>query len=161
MVENHYPAFSCPLCRAFANLDEDVEVDVDPLSLGLGTPSGEGPGWESEFGEGGVGVRGHETEVEGETTPVPPPGLPPSAPAQGEEMDVVEEEGGAFHVASMDEDIEIIDHPDSADAVFSDDGEDLEVDDVMGQFGVEAPEPSSQGAGGGDGTMVSGSKRKR
>lgn len=29
LLENHHPAFSCPLCRTFANLDEDVEVDVE------------------------------------------------------------------------------------------------------------------------------------
>ena len=29
MLETHHPAFSCPLCRTFANLEEDVEVDGD------------------------------------------------------------------------------------------------------------------------------------
>lgn len=29
LLESHHPAFSCPLCRTFANLDEDVEVDDD------------------------------------------------------------------------------------------------------------------------------------
>ena len=29
LLETHHPAFSCPLCRTFANLDEDVEVDGD------------------------------------------------------------------------------------------------------------------------------------
>jgi len=27
MLESHHPAFSCPLCRTFANLEEDVEID--------------------------------------------------------------------------------------------------------------------------------------
>ncbi|KAI0916342.1 hypothetical protein AcV5_003307 [Taiwanofungus camphoratus] len=29
LLENHHPAFSCPLCRTFANLDEDVEVELE------------------------------------------------------------------------------------------------------------------------------------
>ena len=29
LLETHHPAFSCPLCRTFANLEEDVEVDVE------------------------------------------------------------------------------------------------------------------------------------
>ncbi|KAI0674204.1 hypothetical protein C8Q78DRAFT_967245 [Trametes maxima] len=30
LLEAHHPAFSCPLCRTFADLEEDVEVEVDP-----------------------------------------------------------------------------------------------------------------------------------
>jgi hypothetical protein len=33
MVETHHPAFSCPLCRTFANLEEDVEIDAASLDL--------------------------------------------------------------------------------------------------------------------------------
>ncbi|TFK84775.1 SMAD/FHA domain-containing protein [Polyporus arcularius HHB13444] len=29
LLETHHPAFSCPLCRTFADLEEDVEVEVD------------------------------------------------------------------------------------------------------------------------------------
>ncbi|KAJ7613458.1 hypothetical protein FB45DRAFT_759128 [Roridomyces roridus] len=29
LLEAHHPAFSCPLCRTFADLEEDVEVDVE------------------------------------------------------------------------------------------------------------------------------------
>lgn len=29
MLQQHHPGFSCPLCRTFANLEEDVEVDND------------------------------------------------------------------------------------------------------------------------------------
>jgi E3 ubiquitin-protein ligase DMA1/2 len=29
LLETHHPAFSCPLCRTFANLEEDVEVDIE------------------------------------------------------------------------------------------------------------------------------------
>ncbi|KAF9035693.1 hypothetical protein BDZ89DRAFT_946817, partial [Hymenopellis radicata] len=28
LLENHHPAFTCPLCRTFADLEEDVEVEV-------------------------------------------------------------------------------------------------------------------------------------
>jgi hypothetical protein len=33
MLETHHPAFSCPLCRTFANLEEDVEIDATSLEL--------------------------------------------------------------------------------------------------------------------------------
>ena len=29
LIESHHPAFSCPLCRTFADLDEDVEVEIE------------------------------------------------------------------------------------------------------------------------------------
>lgn len=29
LLETHHPAFSCPLCRTFANLEEDVEVEIE------------------------------------------------------------------------------------------------------------------------------------
>ncbi|KAE9406936.1 hypothetical protein BT96DRAFT_851277 [Gymnopus androsaceus JB14] len=29
LVEKHFPGFSCPLCRTFADLEEDVEVDAE------------------------------------------------------------------------------------------------------------------------------------
>lgn len=30
LLDVHHPAFNCPLCRTFADLEEDVEVDIDP-----------------------------------------------------------------------------------------------------------------------------------
>jgi len=30
LLDTHHPAFNCPLCRTFADLEEDVEVDIDP-----------------------------------------------------------------------------------------------------------------------------------
>ncbi len=33
LLETHHPAFSCPLCRTFANLEEDVEVDTASIDL--------------------------------------------------------------------------------------------------------------------------------
>jgi hypothetical protein len=29
LLEAHHPAFSCPLCRTFADLEEDVEVEAE------------------------------------------------------------------------------------------------------------------------------------
>ncbi|KAH9476286.1 putative E3 ubiquitin-protein ligase dma1 [Psilocybe cubensis] len=29
LLESHHPAFSCPLCRTFADLEEDVEVEIE------------------------------------------------------------------------------------------------------------------------------------
>ncbi|KAK7062719.1 hypothetical protein VNI00_000207 [Paramarasmius palmivorus] len=29
LLENHHPAFSCPLCRTFADLEEDVEIEIE------------------------------------------------------------------------------------------------------------------------------------
>lgn len=33
LLEAHHPSFSCPLCRTFANLEEDVEVDTVSIDL--------------------------------------------------------------------------------------------------------------------------------
>jgi len=33
LLETHHPSFSCPLCRTFANLEEDVEVDTISIDL--------------------------------------------------------------------------------------------------------------------------------
>ena len=29
LLESHHPAFSCPLCRTFADLEDDVEVEIE------------------------------------------------------------------------------------------------------------------------------------
>lgn len=31
LLESHHPAFSCPLCRTFADLEEDVEVEIEAV----------------------------------------------------------------------------------------------------------------------------------
>jgi len=33
LLETHHPAFLCPLCRTFANLEEDVEVDAASIDF--------------------------------------------------------------------------------------------------------------------------------
>ncbi|KAJ7750833.1 SMAD/FHA domain-containing protein [Mycena metata] len=35
LLETHHPAFSCPLCRTFADLEEDVEVEADEVRFRL------------------------------------------------------------------------------------------------------------------------------
>ena len=32
-METHHPSFNCPLCRTYANLDEDVEVEIEEESV--------------------------------------------------------------------------------------------------------------------------------
>jgi E3 ubiquitin-protein ligase DMA1/2 len=58
LLDNHYPAFICPLCRTFADLEADVEVDeVDD-------------GWEdpSDALRVDAAAAGAETETEGDTS---------------------------------------------------------------------------------------------
>jgi E3 ubiquitin-protein ligase DMA1/2 len=43
MLETHHPAFSCPLCRTFANLEEDVEIDAPLFELEDDTAEKEAP----------------------------------------------------------------------------------------------------------------------
>jgi len=43
MLETHHPAFSCPLCRTFANLEEDVEIDAASFDLEDDTAEKEAP----------------------------------------------------------------------------------------------------------------------
>lgn len=42
ILETHHPAFSCPLCRTFANLEEDVEIDASSFELEDETAEKEG-----------------------------------------------------------------------------------------------------------------------
>ncbi|KAG2346372.1 hypothetical protein BDR05DRAFT_997366 [Suillus weaverae] len=77
LLEAHSSAFSCPLCRTFADLDEDVEVEIEPEADAeieiISSPEEDDD--EEEGGGGGGGknklappmVRdGAETEVEGD-----------------------------------------------------------------------------------------------
>jgi len=62
-LETHHPAFSCPLCRSYADLDEDVEVEGDCEGQVKGTSEeGEEGEIEIEVDEG----EGQRPEVEGE-----------------------------------------------------------------------------------------------
>ena len=88
MLETHHPAFSCPLCRTFANLEEDVEIDAASFELEDDAAEKDTPGpattpedadmllLSPNLGRGGDGA---ETEVEPEMgfsslrrIPVPP-----------------------------------------------------------------------------------------
>ncbi|KAI0659082.1 hypothetical protein C8Q70DRAFT_148684 [Cubamyces menziesii] len=85
LLESNHPAFSCPLCRTFADLEEDVEVEVDQeldsisiadasaaisavavamTAVGDRPNTGDGSSRERERGERDVGA---ETEVEADT----------------------------------------------------------------------------------------------
>lgn len=75
LLEAHSSAFSCPLCRTFADLDEDVEVEIDPEAEAeieiISSPEEDDD--DEEGGGGGQNklappmVRdGAETEVEGD-----------------------------------------------------------------------------------------------
>ncbi|KAL6305451.1 hypothetical protein BKA93DRAFT_730894 [Sparassis latifolia] len=80
LLETHHPAFSCPLCRTFANLDEDVEVEVEvdgegdadsmvgvtPLVSAVERP-GTGDGSSRERDRERERDAGAETEVEPDT----------------------------------------------------------------------------------------------
>ncbi|KAF7419212.1 hypothetical protein PC9H_001798 [Pleurotus ostreatus] len=44
LLETHHPAFSCPLCRTFADLDDDVEVEMDPAFEDDDSAVEDGPG---------------------------------------------------------------------------------------------------------------------
>lgn len=75
LLETHHPAFSCPLCRTFADLEEDVEVEVPweesdlecDGDAGTGAGTGVGAG-EKECVDAGEREReaGMETETEGD-----------------------------------------------------------------------------------------------
>ncbi|KAL0959059.1 hypothetical protein HGRIS_014359 [Hohenbuehelia grisea] len=44
LLDSHHPAFSCPLCRTFADLEEDVEVEIDPAFEDDDSAVEDGPG---------------------------------------------------------------------------------------------------------------------
>ncbi|KAG6865074.1 hypothetical protein C0991_005303 [Blastosporella zonata] len=77
LLESHHPAFSCPLCRTFADLEEDVEI-------------------EPEEDVDGAGVNGEEDDesvgLPEEATPAPPDVLPSVRGVVTHEDVVLEEE---------------------------------------------------------------------
>lgn len=128
LIEQH-PAFSCPLCRTFADLEEDVEVDDSSMLLGNGIDE------EDEHEEVAalaavaehiqahdppppmavhdpepVVVAGAETEVEGDQAVPRPRVIPPTEERSSEEDMDFEDDAllaeGLIHVdrESVDED---------------------------------------------------------
>lgn len=72
----HHPGFSCPLCRTFADLEEDVEVDVDPMDVepadvdhrdamdvDVRAAAGRGNGAETDVERDGPAPRQHRTRA--------------------------------------------------------------------------------------------------
>lgn len=55
MLLMHHPGFSCPLCRTFANLEEDVEIDAEDHELGQDV--------DTDGAEGGSGGSSGENAV--------------------------------------------------------------------------------------------------
>jgi len=74
LLESHHPAFSCPLCRTFADLEDDVEIEVEYLD-----PSEDGEPLEGKASPSG----GEEIDIDIGSPPseenglVHPPPLPP------------------------------------------------------------------------------------
>lgn len=113
----HHPGFSCPLCRTFANLEEDVEVepvtevssdpDIEPLASqqtpripggNAGTVVGHGEAMDVDFMAGGTASAhmnaGAETEVEHDGNRSFRRGVQRTVvPEQDDEDDLGEEEG--------------------------------------------------------------------
>ncbi|KAJ6628323.1 hypothetical protein B0H10DRAFT_1990862 [Mycena sp. CBHHK59/15] len=100
LLEAHHPAFSCPLCRTFADLEEDVEVEEEFNELGgetddegalTGAATGMEDGAEDEpLPLVRVEGAGAETEVEDA-------GTGPGGDAMDEDADVDMLEEGGLH----------------------------------------------------------------
>jgi hypothetical protein len=64
LLDTHYPAFVCPLCRTFADLEADVEVEADEWEE-MDDTDGTGPG--KNKSDDPMTGGGAETEVEPDT----------------------------------------------------------------------------------------------
>ena len=123
LLEAHQPSFACPLCRTFANLDDDVEVEIiEPPSLVLDvtpaitpiTPAiGGGLGALGGGGGGEDNLRtaapdpGAETEVENDGTPGT--GLRSNAARRRSFVPPVPAHGVGTAVTEVGEDSEMVD----------------------------------------------------
>ncbi|KAL5532407.1 hypothetical protein ACEPAF_5977 [Sanghuangporus sanghuang] len=58
MLLMHHPGFSCPLCRTFANLEEDVEIDIEDQDMGQDVDTEGGSGGSSGENVGPVVLPG-------------------------------------------------------------------------------------------------------
>ncbi|KAK2464070.1 hypothetical protein APHAL10511_003900 [Amanita phalloides] len=66
LIEAHHPAFSCPLCRTYADLEEDVEVDSAELEADaeVGTDA------DIEIDEASSGAQHKESDTNAARTPL-------------------------------------------------------------------------------------------
>ena len=95
LLDLHHPAFSCPLCRTFADLEEDVEVDpVDVDDMADSDSSGIVVE-EKDAGGGGGGATPVPSVVPLPPVPLAPPERERDAGAETE----VEGDSGAAHPA--------------------------------------------------------------
>lgn len=114
LLETHHPGFCCPLCRTFADLEEDVEIDAPDFDIDMDSPSPSDLGAALEEveaeaeAEGGAAVGdlappnreagGAETEVEGEVVrrnprQSPLPEVPMEEEEAGDDMVIVDGPG--------------------------------------------------------------------
>ena len=53
LLQQYHPGFSCPICRTFANLEEDVEVELEEgVEVGGSVDDGDGDGARVGLGVG-------------------------------------------------------------------------------------------------------------
>ncbi|KAJ2932447.1 hypothetical protein H1R20_g4659, partial [Candolleomyces eurysporus] len=112
LLETHHPGFCCPLCRTFADLEEDVEIDAPDFDVDMDSPSPSDLGAvadeaeaeaEAEVEGGAAGelappnrdAGGAETEVEGDVVrrnprQSPLPDIPIEEDETGDDMVIVE-----------------------------------------------------------------------
>jgi hypothetical protein len=82
LLDSHHPAFSCPLCRSFADLDEDVEIELPEPEYELLENGDDHNQNDSHVHGGGGSGSGSDNDNEGGSTPTPHSlALPPSATA--------------------------------------------------------------------------------
>lgn len=86
LLDTHHPGFCCPLCRTFADLEEDVEVEVDDGMEMEMDEDDEGSEVAAAAGEDAAG--GAEGDV-----PLPNGGLVPPARENGAETEVEGDNG--------------------------------------------------------------------
>jgi hypothetical protein len=95
LLDSHHPAFSCPLCRSFADLDEDVEVELPESDYALlANGDNDYTDHHSDNHNHGGGGSGSGSDNEGGATPTPQfLALPPSQGAAVAPPDATEREG--------------------------------------------------------------------
>jgi len=99
LIEAHHPAFSCPLCRTYADLDEDVEVEPTDLDADADTDANA----DVEIDEGPSSVvNNRESDAANQSDNVATAASTPSRPidsAQHRHAEDAEMSDGSFNAA--------------------------------------------------------------
>ncbi len=99
LIEAHHPAFSCPLCRTYADLDEDVEVEPTDLDADADTDANA----DVEIDEGPSSVvNNRESDAANQSDNVATAASTPSRPidsAQYRHAEDAEMSDGSFNAA--------------------------------------------------------------